>query len=45
MRVTGADFTAAAYAAGYFDQSHFINDFRRATGSPPDAFFRQAAAE
>jgi AraC-like DNA-binding protein len=44
-RVTGADFTAAAYAAGYFDQSHFINDFRRATGSPPDAFFRQAAAE
>jgi AraC-like DNA-binding protein len=45
MRATGTDFTAAAYAAGYFDQSHFINDFRRATGRSPDAFFRQAAAE
>jgi AraC-like DNA-binding protein len=45
MRATGTDFTAAAYATGYFDQSHFINDFRRATGRSPDAFFRQAAAE
>jgi AraC-like DNA-binding protein len=45
LRAKGADFTAAAYAAGYFDQSHFINDFRRATGSPPDAFFRRAGAE
>jgi AraC-like DNA-binding protein len=45
LRANGADFTAAAYAAGYFDQSHFINDFRRATGSPPDAFFRRAGAE
>jgi methylphosphotriester-DNA--protein-cysteine methyltransferase len=44
LRATGADFTAAAYAAGYFDQSHFINDFRRATGSPPDAFFRRGGA-
>lgn len=41
LRATGADFTAVAHAAGYFDQSHFINDFRRATGSAPDAFFRQ----
>lgn len=45
LRATGADFTAVAYAAGYFDQSHFINDFRRATGSAPDAFFRQAPAD
>src|SRR5258708_7894518 len=37
---TVADFTAVAHAAGYFDQSHFINDFRRATGSAPEAFFR-----
>jgi AraC-like DNA-binding protein len=44
LRATGAGFTAAAHAAGYFDQSHFINDFRRATGSAPDAFFRQAPA-
>jgi AraC-like DNA-binding protein len=45
LRSSGVDFTAAAYAAGYFDQSHFINDFRRATGSPPETFFRRAGAE
>jgi AraC-like DNA-binding protein len=45
LRANGADFTAVAHGAGYFDQSHFINDFRRATGSAPDAFFRQAAAD
>jgi AraC-like DNA-binding protein len=44
LQATGADFAAAAQAAGYFDQSHFIHDFRRATGSAPDAFFRQTAA-
>lgn len=26
---------AAAVAAGYYDQSHFIRDFRRFTGGPP----------
>ena len=41
LRTTGADFTDLSQAAGYFDQSHFIKDFRRATGSAPDAFFRQ----
>ena len=41
LRAVGADLTAVAHAAGYFDQSHFIHDFRRATGSSPDAFFRQ----
>jgi AraC-like DNA-binding protein len=45
LRAAGADFTAAAYSAGYFDQSHFINDFRRATGSAPDAFFRQTSVD
>lgn len=35
----GADFTAAAHGAGYFDQSHFIHDFRRAAGQAPEAFF------
>lgn len=40
LRATGADSTAVAHAAGYFDQSHFIHDFRRATGSSPQAFFR-----
>jgi AraC-like DNA-binding protein len=45
LRANGADFTAVAHGAGYFDQSHFINDFRRATGSTPEAFFRQAPAD
>jgi AraC-like DNA-binding protein len=41
LRAAGADFTSAAHAAGYFDQSHFVHDFRRATGSSPHEFFRQ----
>ncbi len=44
LRATGADFAAVALAAGYCDQAHFINDFRRATGRAPDAFFRQTPA-
>jgi AraC-like DNA-binding protein len=35
-----ASITAAAHAVGYFDQSHFIHDFRKATGPSPRAFFR-----
>ena len=31
---------AAAAAAGYFDQSHLIRDFRRFAGSSPARFFR-----
>jgi AraC-like DNA-binding protein len=45
LRASGADFTAVAHDAGYFDQAHFIHDFRRATGSTPEAFFRQARAD
>jgi AraC-like DNA-binding protein len=44
LRRRGADFTAVAHAAGYFDQSHFIHDFRRATGSAPHAFFRERSS-
>lgn len=40
LRAAGTDSTAVAHAAGYFDQSHFIHDFRRATGTSPEAFFR-----
>lgn len=41
LRTAGANFTAVAHEAGYFDQSHFINEFRRVTGHAPEAFFRQ----
>ena len=42
LRATGADFTSVAYDAGYCDQSHFIKDFKRFTGSAPESFFKQA---
>jgi AraC-like DNA-binding protein len=31
--------TAAAYEAGYFDQAHFIRDFKTFTGETPAKFF------
>lgn len=34
--------TDASYEAGYFDQSHFIKDFRLFTGQTPKDFFRSA---
>jgi len=34
--------TNASYEAGYFDQSHFIKDFRTFTGESPKDFFRSA---
>lgn len=43
LQATGADLTTVAHEAGYFDQSHFIKEFRRATGSAPSAFFRRSA--
>jgi AraC-like DNA-binding protein len=35
--------TEIAYAAGYFDQAHFIKDFKRFTSQAPLAFFRQSS--
>lgn len=32
--VAGANFTGAAHAAGFADQAHFANDFRRTFGAP-----------
>jgi AraC-like DNA-binding protein len=34
--------TDAAYKAGYFDQAHFIKDFKAFTGQTPQAFFQHA---
>ncbi|SEW39054.1 helix-turn-helix domain-containing protein [Chitinophaga arvensicola] len=34
--------TEAAYEAGYYDQAHFIKDFRAFTGQSPQAFFQQS---
>jgi methylphosphotriester-DNA--protein-cysteine methyltransferase len=35
-----ASLTSAAYDGGYFDQSHFIKDFRTFTGQSPKEFFK-----
>jgi AraC-like DNA-binding protein len=32
--------TDAAYSAGYYDQAHFIKDFRAFTGQAPNDFFK-----
>jgi AraC-like DNA-binding protein len=45
IHMAGADLTTVAHTAGYFDQSHFIKDFRRATGLAPTKFFRRIPAE
>jgi methylphosphotriester-DNA--protein-cysteine methyltransferase len=31
--------TELGYASGYFDQSHFIKDFKTFTGQTPEQFF------
>lgn len=41
----GNNLAAVANAAGYFDQSHFINDFKRATGRTPTAYLKAGPAD
>jgi AraC-like DNA-binding protein len=44
MRLIGEnqtmDLTTVAYQCGYFDQSHFIHDFKKITGSNPTLFIK-----
>jgi AraC-like DNA-binding protein len=40
----GANFTTAAHAAGFSDQAHFSNEFRRTFGAPPSASLRMVRA-
>jgi AraC-like DNA-binding protein len=40
MGPTSPDLTTLAMDAGYYDQSHFIRDFRAMTGQAPGRFFR-----
>jgi AraC-like DNA-binding protein len=44
LRKAGGNLTELALRAGYFDQSHFIHDFRRFTGQAPESFFLGTAS-
>lgn len=35
----GNNLTELGYTAGYYDQSHFIKDFKKLTGETPDKYF------
>ncbi len=39
-----ADLTATAYEFGFFDQAHFIKEFRRFTGKSPSEFCKEIKA-
>jgi AraC-like DNA-binding protein len=41
LRKAGGNLTEIAHRAGYFDQSHFIKDFKNFTGLAPESFFRE----
>ena len=34
------EFAALAQDLGYYDQAHFINDFRKLIGQPPAAYLK-----
>lgn len=37
--LAGVSLSSVAYEAGYYDQSHFIREFRAVTGQPPGRYF------
>ena len=39
VHLRGASLSSVPYQAGYFDQSHFVREFRAATGEAPRRFF------
>jgi AraC-like DNA-binding protein len=44
-RRDGRAWVDTAYACGFTDQAHMINEFNRIIGQPPEDFFRTAPAE
>jgi AraC-like DNA-binding protein len=42
--VARPDWAWIAHEAGYYDQSHLINDFRSVTGRTPETFFQDSVA-
>ena len=44
LRRAGMSLTEVAYSAGYADQAHFIKDFKRIAGDPPETFFQSSTA-
>jgi AraC-like DNA-binding protein len=45
MRQRGSAWADIAYACGFADQAHMINDFDAIVGEPPQKFFRTAALD
>lgn len=44
LREAGENLTSIAHAAGYFDQPHFVHDFKRITGLSPEAYFAKTTS-